>query len=115
MRHIKTYENTIDNPKLGDYVICFEKLDIDNDDDNNDYMEFLSNNIGKIVLIDYYRGNSIKFDYLVEYNNIPKKLTVYFQDYDIPNTRPMDIDEIVEFSESKEDLVMKITSNKYNL
>lgn len=108
MKHIKTYENTIGKPKLGDYVICSENA-------NYDMHEFISKNIGKIVLTVYQPTNTVKYDYLVQYNNIPENLNIYFEDYGASNARPMDIDEITEFSENRENLEFVLNANKYNL
>ena len=105
MRYIKTYENIDDKPKLGDYVIC-------NGDRlswcTNEIKNFLSNNIGRIILI-----NDRDVNYLVQYDYIPKELDIYF--YNSSNLRPINIDDIIKFSENKEDLEMYINAKKYNL
>ena len=111
MKHIKIYENTI-KPKLGDYVICYEKINIGTDW-QEDFMNFLSSNIGigyKSPVTDVY------FYYLVQYYDIPYDLSGFFNTYDKKtNTRPMHIDEIVEFSENKKDLDSYVVAKKYNL
>ena len=54
MRYIKTYENTKKRPKLGDYVICGEESSNLLKYMKPSYIEFknfLSDNIGRVVLI----------------------------------------------------------------
>ena len=111
MRHIKTYENIENRPKLGDYVICYEKHRGD------DFENFIFNNVGKIVLTDY--DGDKNYDYLVQYDSVPKKLIEFFDMYGVQNSRPMDRYEIIHFSENKKDLedIIKMMTdvNKYNL
>lgn len=95
-------------PKIGDYVLCYEER---NDYLNGKYLnEFYLKNIGKIVNIDDDRS----IPYIIEYENIPIKLDVWFHDL-ILNCRNMSRSEIIHWSENKEDLEIFIQSNKYNL
>ncbi len=107
MKYLKTYEQiNKGTPKIGDYVICEE---IGNSDDA--YNNFLKTTIGKIVSI----GTS-KYKYQVQYNNIPTKFLSYFgREKTYENCRAMLDDEIIYFSNNKEDLEPFIQSNKYNL
>ena len=107
MKHIKIYENIDNDPKIGDYVICNENLSY-----YDELVNFLSNNVGRIVLKNYTIVN-VCFDYLVQYDYIPKELDIYF--YNSSNLRPINIDDIIKFSENKEDLEMYINAKKYNL
>ena len=112
MKHIKTYENITVLPKLGDYVICYEKVDHDL---HVKFAKFLSKNIGRIVSTNVTSVNGVNYNYLIQYNKIPEILNTYFDEYDKPNSRPMNIDEIIEFSENKEDLKAYMAAKKYNL
>ena len=109
MKYIKTYENIDSEPKIGDYVIC-----IDKGQDDEEFIDFLSNNIGKIVSIGIKLY--ISYDYVVQYEYIPEEIAYYFHTYNKnKNSRPMNINEIIEFSENKKDLEMYIDAKKYNL
>lgn len=103
----KLYESVDEGePKLGDYVICFEEDSGDEKFDN-----FLLNNIGKVI--GYNSGN---YDYTIKYYYAPKEYLFYFGSVGNDKLcRPMMKKEIIHWSENKEELVSFIESNKYNL
>jgi hypothetical protein len=110
----------IDEPKVGDYVICSEIADVvfyKNEDWYNDYIELiniLKDKIGKIVIID-------ELSYLVEYKDVPKKLR---QDFFVHNDKKQLVcrrfarEDIVFWSKNKKDLSnidLLRKSKKYNI
>lgn len=96
MKYLKTFES-VNEPQVGDYVSCEE-----NDEYFTSY--FISNNIGVII--------DVQDDlYFVKYNNIPKDIKEYFDEY----CRDMLRDEIKFWSKSKEDVDKYIATKKYNL
>jgi hypothetical protein len=131
MRYLRTYEEKNNKPKVGDYVICDEGIHIDIHLDNL-YDEFIKNNIGKcvnIVLNDIdLGGNSDDNDeylYIINYDNIPKEIERYFcfdkhtgyadEDCKFTGFRSMLSNEIIYFSNNKDEMEVKISANKYNL
>jgi len=110
MKYIKTHEHIKDGPKIGDYVVCNEDIEIISD--ATKYLtNFTSTNIGKIVLEKHTDDRGRIYDYSVEYYNIPIKLSTYFKD----NCRPMYRKEIIAYSKYKEELYPFLTAKKYNL
>ena len=61
MKYIRTYEN-IDNPKVGDYVICKDITSSDEVSEN--FQKFLDENIGQIVSDDDINLFIVLFDKL---------------------------------------------------
>ena len=112
MKHLKSYEQSIENdhtktPLIGNYIICD-----DNCEDN--LTKFLKTNIGKIIKI-YNSDNNLETHYHAIYNNIPKNLKPYFQFMNLNNCRLIDPEEIKYWSPNKKDLIHYIITNKYNL
>jgi len=109
----------IDEPKVGDYVVCSEKSDIfyKKEDWYNDYIELvniLKDKIGKIVKID-------ELSYIVEYKDVPKKLR---QDFFVINDKKQLVcrrlarEDIEFWSKNKKDLSdldLLRKSKKYNI
>jgi len=115
MKYIKTYENIKYRyePKIGDYVVCHEKLlDVNNNPMCGDIYDFTSNNIGEISFGRHENDDGITYDYRVKYDNIPESLLINFGEY---YDRPMDRNEIVAWSDNKEDLEEFLSAKKYNL
>ena len=112
MKYLKTYENNIDEPKIGDYVICKEKYFASGQPITTYKLcEFVSNNVGKFI-----RDRRVtQFKYLIEYENVPKELKVSFNDDNMKNCRRMERSEILYWSESKEDCETFLAAKKYNL
>ena len=96
----KIYEENIDEPQIGDYVICSEK-------DNQTLDKRLKTQIGKIIR---FVNNDLPNIYLVQFEKIPS----IFHHYDT-NCRSMALDEILYHSKNKEDLEHILKANKYNL
>jgi len=114
MKHIKTYEHRslhIDEPQVGDYVICRENFIPD-----KDMVDFISNNVGHLVMI---RGNNIESaafcGYIVQYENIPTDIRGFGRYDNFKNCRLMRRFEILHWSKNKEDLEIYIDTRKYNL
>ncbi len=113
MRYIKTYENPLLEPKVGDYVIC--KINWQNIRSYDEIRFFLKSNIGKIIdilpIITY--NNKFSVEYIIKYDKIPKDLKKDFLRRDL--TLAITINQIEHWSENKEDLTIYIDANKYNL
>ena len=130
MKYIRTYEN-IDNPKVGDYVIC---KDITSSDEvSKNFQKFLDENIGQIVSGDDINLFIVLFDklpseeileyafYTLEHSHVKKLIQ-------LPNIKVhksetllytnlcgFEKKEIVFFSDNREDLEIKISANKFNI
>lgn len=106
MKHLKKFEQNINEPEIGDYVICRENIT-----NLPNLKNFLKNNIGQILDV-----NINKTNFIVQYENIPSWLTELFNyGHSIPNCRSMQRHEIVEFANSSEELKLKLMQLKYNL
>jgi len=118
MRYLRTYEHLNDTPTVGDYVICDENNNVNDNDRIFNY--FLSNNLGKCI-------NIVGSEYIIEYDNIPSKIKHYFHVWKgyrskdkrykavTTNCRKMNRNEIIYFSNNKEDCEAYLTAKKYNI
>ena len=117
MKYLKTYEN-LNEPQIGDYCICYEERLDPNDNDNIILINFLKNNIGKIIRerdpnIDAINPN---IHFFVQYENIPKELYIFFRFVNGRNdVRGMSKKEILKYSKNKKELEIFIDINKYNI
>jgi len=103
MKYIKKFEKKIDLPDVGDYVLM------------NSYgipkvVEFITNNYG-IFINSYVDKLSVKQKIIVRYENIPGDIDLFFHD----GTRTFDLDLLVSYGSTIEELKMRIESNKFNL
>jgi len=72
MKYLKYFENEQNEPKIGDYVIIKFK-----DEENEDLIEFLEKNIGRIEFVGYGYRESF---YRVIFKNMPDELkSIYGQ------------------------------------
>jgi len=124
MKYLKTYEQSIDEPKVGDYVIC------DDEFFPEDYglRVFIKNNIGQIngisTLPGGYRTIGLS-KYNVLYDDIPlSSIRIHFQtNYGTSTRKPawpsgnriFNRKDIIYWSDNKEDCETYLISNKYNL
>jgi len=105
MKHIKKYENIIDDIKVGDYIICEYHSNIK-------INEFTRNNIGVLTKID----NGGMYEYIVKYDNIPdiKEITdetlIKYK-----NSFMINREEILYYSENKIYLETILNAIKFNL
>lgn len=124
MKHLKAYENLINEPQIGDYVICQDSVLARNFSNNKSTIIFLSNNIGRIITddsIDY--DVSKRYSYVIKYENIPKDIEDYFnlrkkeseKNFEMSGLRAFSLEEIIYHSKNKEDLEIYIDTEKYNL
>jgi hypothetical protein len=110
MKYIKTYENNTE-PQIGDYAIVKDSTIRDT---NDVIHEFLMENIGKIIKIDY----SSHFPFLIKFQNVPYELNDRFRSERIGRRvgkRDFSESEMIAFSPNKKDLEVIISANKYNL
>lgn len=122
MKHIKTYENYNEKPKVGDYILANIKNSIPIAH-YGEYQEFINNSIGKIIEISY--DHSEKEYYLtVKYENIPKNIEFLFHSYlEAGNisyngeriTTSIFMNDIVFYSNNKEEVQKILDAKKYNL
>jgi len=90
-----------DEPKIGDYII------IKYDSIVGNAYNFITNNIGKFIK---YNSNRT-FPYQIEFFNIPNDIESYFNN----NCRNYKYEEILYWSNNKEELELLIQSNKFNI
>lgn len=107
MKHLKIYESYNEGkPKIGDYVICHNT---ECDEDDQYLYKFLFTTIGQII------GEGSSF------NRYSKTFTIEFpKSEDLlrvwrDNKQVFGLEEILFWSDNKEDLEMILNSNKYNL
>ena len=95
MKHLKTYDDNINEPEIGDFVYC--------EVENGNYNP--SNFIG--VLLSNNKNERKKYPYRVQYkiNN----------NSDTHENRLIKKDELVDFSKNEKDLDVYKNINKYNL
>jgi len=107
MKYIKKFENTEDKPKVGDYVL----ISIDNDEEN----DFYSNNPGQIIK--FFTLQKYRFTVMISYGkNIPDNMkNILLLNKRCGYYKIFDYEDIFIFSKNKEDLKLKIASNKFNL
>jgi len=102
--NFKLYEKLNDNgaPNIGDYVIC-------SDHENNNHDNFFKNKIGKILNINYDKI----YTHAITYDNIPDRL----YDNIIKGKRTIGVkrNNIIYWSENKEELEQMLQANKFNL
>ena len=104
MKHLKTFETIHKTPRIGDYVLCEEK-----DTSNFSLNYFISSNIGQIIN-NRGRHNSY-YPYLVKYENVPVEIEKRFEN----GEREMAENEVLYWSDNKEELETIINTNKYKL
>ena len=99
MRHIKTFENNNDEPRIDDYVILNVKnLKFSDPDIDKHYRNIFTGNVYKII--NYYSGSAYVIDFYDEHH--PNGWTVYIED-------------ILAFDKDKEIVKYKNNINKFNL
>ena len=104
MKYLKTFKNYGDKPHQFDYVII------------NDNLDFVSNNIGQIIINKflYLNGEEELYNY-VEYKNVPKNIKRHFHNEYGAMCLLVTNDEITYWSKYKEDLEEILRTKKYNL
>jgi len=111
MKHIKTFEN-IKEPQVGDYVNC--KEDNIYTSNKESLYNFIYNNVGKIHII---RDKNVTYRrYVVYYDNVPDDIKDRFDDRKNGlMSRNYNDEEILFFSENKQEVEAYIQAKKYNL
>jgi len=102
MKHLKTYEK-LNEPQIGDYVICEESSQIG----DKRTIQFISNNIGQFIKWNTY-PNSSRYPFIIYYETASVNLFS-------KKTREMNLKEIIYFSKNKEDCEDYLAAKKYNL
>ena len=101
MKYIKAYESMKTEPKIGDYILA-----------NSTYastklQNFLLSNIGKIIEIETHKRAGTLYNVL--YEDVPDNIILD------DDTWKFELSEILSVSIDKEELKIKLDSNKYNL
>jgi hypothetical protein len=104
MKYIKQFEEKT-KLKIGDYVLCHTNYQYVYDSDK--IIDFLNSNVGRYVK--YAKDYDLKYG--VKYENIP-----FFLDKNLVNSLLwFDRYDIIDYSDNKEELELKLASKKYNL
>lgn len=114
MKHIKLYEDTNNEPQIGDYVVCYRNRAKDA------VKLFFSENIGRITKFNMIvRNYRIKFEIKFSSTDKAEKYDFtkgQFQFLEHPDgVIVADKEHIIFFSPSKEDCEVFLASKKYNL
>lgn len=123
MKYLKYFEDENIEPKVGDYVIMKERFpyvfDYSLKLHQNDLLNFITNNIGKIQSIDESDYDEDETCVCVEYENIPNDLVPYFTtnfpDHLKQNLLIFRKNHVETFDSNKEKLEIKLSAKKYNL
>lgn len=109
MKYLKTFENTIEYPNVGDYVLIKSRIsNIAKDEKLKKISNFIDTTIGTV--------SKINDDFvMVYYEYIPNDISTYFLNKHGYHTRLFDLSRIVEFDSDIEMLKFKIKSKKYNI
>ena len=111
MKYIKTFES-VDEPQVGDYVICDEEQLSD-----KDVTDFVNSHIG--IIFKTLNNGRFPNEYVVKFKDVPESLVMkYSFDYGdtyMLNARKIYRHEIKCWARTKEELEHKIAANKYNL
>lgn len=109
---IKKFENFIERPKIGDYVLIHFENSQRHYFEDNDFINFINNNIGIITGI-------FKNDVTIQYSKVPEKYRKkYFvtSDWDDRhNIITFYVDQILAFGSSPEEVKIKANANKYGI
>jgi len=119
MRYIKTFENLNDSPGIGDYVVMCDDMKSDTVSGVN-FENFINSNVGRISDI---RKDTMNRDmvYDITYLNIPTDIMHMFQSVVKNNgiltglTTTWFPEDVIFFSNIKEDVEAFLNSKKYNL
>lgn len=94
-------------PKLNDYVICHMKQSPYSVETQQQFRDFVNNNIGYIIYLTTHK-------LITQYENIPEEIQSYFT-YNEGTATHLYLPDIKYWSNKKEELEHIINSNKYNL
>jgi len=110
MKYIKKYENYVDTPQIGDYVLIHTNSNAKN------VANFVNNTIGKIIDIRFKYKDIFELehpgDLRVEYEEVPEDVQSWFFD---KNKRTFTLEQIISFGKTKKELEEKLAEKKYNL
>jgi len=109
MKIFKFYENIEDELTVGDYILM--KIDIHNSMLKYDKIieHFINNTIGEVFRFNIDKG------VIVSYENVPNDIKSYFSNKNDLYFRNFDIDRIVEYGKTIEELKMKLETKKFNI
>jgi hypothetical protein len=114
MKYLKTHEQNSNEPQVGDYVLMGPErwLSTDHFNKNMDYENFIKNNVGQITGLSTYLIS-------VKYINIPIKLIkLKFFEWDSLEQEyihTFNKKKLLVFSNTPDDLQLKLVAKKYNL
>jgi len=102
MKYIKTFEKHINLPEDGDYILM-------NTYGTYDVKNFITSSIGRVVSV--YPDDVVDYKIRVKYENIPDNIELFFKD----GTRIFDIELLIAYGKTEEELKIKIEANKFNI
>lgn len=112
MKYLKSYEKynrngyIIDDIRVGDYVKANYGTAME-----PKVVEFLDENFGVVTHID---KNKDYFEVKYKYDDVPDDIRNYFLEIGFMRLL-FDINSLIEFASTKEELELKLISNEYNL
>jgi hypothetical protein len=117
MKYIKTYENIIKEPQIGDYVI------IDYEFPDKEWTQYITNSIGQIIITSNNRSSDLLIRFYVTkqvYDNFVKINGDKYNSFNIENNNiyiniRLLKNRIKYISKNKEELEIILAANKYNL
>lgn len=107
MKHLKKFEIISNNISIGDYVLVKYRTIKDNAL-LKQLSNFINNTIGIVVKIN-------DSDIYVKFENIPNNLILFFSHTNFESTKCILKYNIIDFSKTKEDLELKIQTQKFNI
>jgi len=107
MKYLKKFEN-LDEPQVGDYVVCSVIITTGVKDE---LIKYMNNNIGKIIKKED-RTKQQYYVYYEYYENAPVDL---FVRYISENYWWFDKNEILYYSKNKEECEVYLDTKKYNI
>jgi hypothetical protein len=120
MRYLKQYEQYGEiDIDINDYVLCTDHYEYEDEDINYlDFVKFLSTHVGQYI---GQNNTQTIYTYAVIYKDVPQEISEYFspdrrlsypKNYRLLKTTREDI---LYHSKNKEDVLLYIKANKYNI
>lgn len=109
MKYLKKFENDIEYPKVGDYVLIKSQItNITDDEKYKKIKNFIDTTIG---IVSNINDQSV----MVFYEDVPSDISTYFLNKNGHYTRIFDLSRIFDFDSDIETLKFKIKAKKFNI
>ena len=112
MKYLKLYETLHEKPKVGQYVNLLE------DEDDNDFFKWLSSQILMITNIHRDKPRLLYDVELLKNTIVPKELQDNYSEYFENGTMVtmwFDFDNFEYWADTKEEIELRLQTNKYNI